>query len=291
MRQADDAIAMINEELETFSTLPEDDSKAWKELKATWESLRNELGRAQEDLIRTRDQNKRDYTSVQSDALSAKQRLERLQRRAAGLSSQHKRLTTSAVTEKGRSNSEHSIRLAERLQIENSYIQQNSLLERNFKELTYWTNNVHAQCAQLEEVVRLVALAKQNQSRLQEESRPLTPEGSLPGTNPSIAANTIPFNRNAFYGMPESHHIGMANGHETGNANVHPRNGRERSTSMLSGDSVYEDFDDDDDDDFISPMLKRRSGMGSVQEIGERDSSGGVSPHIRHPSKASPGFG
>ena len=289
MKQADDAIDMINEELESFSTIPEDDSKTRKELKASWETLRNELARAQEGLIRTRDQNKRDYTSAQSDVLSAKQRLERLQRRAAGLSNQYKRLTTFAVAEKGRSNSEHFIRIAERLQIENRYIQQNSLLERNFKELTYWTNNAHARCAQLEEAARQVALAKQNQSRLQHESRPMTPEGILPGTNPMAPTNAVAFNRNAFYGTPESQYISMANGHETGNANTHPWDGRARSTSMLSGDSVYEDFDDDDD--FIPPMPKRRSGMGSVRESGEGGSSGGASPHNKHPSKASPGFG
>ena len=286
IRQAEDAITSFTEELDSYAAVPEEDTRQWNEQKASWDIVRKEQSRAREDLFRTKEQNSRSQTAIQAEALSARQKKERLQHRATKLSNQHKRLNVSTLSEKGRSNSDHT-KASERYQAESIYQEQVNALNREFQDVTFRYRTMWQQCQTLEAAAEQAAILSQAQARLQYESRPITPEGDLPGTNP---ANAI--NRFASFGTPELQHVTMANGHG-GVANGTPWDGRARSTSVLSGNSVYEDFDDDED--FLPVVAKRISGMGSVKEgkegSGSGSGSGGGSPHLKYRGKQSPRIG
>ena len=217
IRQADEAIATLTEELDSLASSPPDEgsgsSKGWGRRKTSWERSRRDQAQARDELMQAKEANKRQETAAQADALSARQKRERLQQRVAKLSRQHAILTTppssSSSTPEYRSGSatEHAAaRQAERTRLEAQYQEKNELLVRKITELNYLTNISRHEYQQLKHAA-IQAQQQQQQhhspqsisrmlpsqppsSRLQYESgRPLTPEGDLPGTNPLAAAH------------------------------------------------------------------------------------------------------
>ena len=308
IRQAEDSTLNLSEEIEALSEIPEEAMTEWQEQKASWEQIRNEQSRVQEDLQRTKEENRRNHTAVQAEALSARQKKERLQARTTKLTDQHQRLTSSTVTpENRRTYSDQSLRGVERDRAESRYQDQINVLQRSYQDATMRFQAITAQRNNLEQAAENAARMQQaqaaQQARLQYESRPVTPEGDLPGTNPNINNNhTQVYGRFGAFGTPESHSIVPAGSFgSAGTANGMERNAsnRRRSQSAISGGggSVYletYDDDDEDDDDPIPAQHKRKSGIGSVLEGSDGRSSGSGSPHvpyippIRHRGKGSP---
>ncbi|MCJ1287761.1 hypothetical protein MMC26_007113 [Xylographa opegraphella] len=229
MRQADDAITLISDELENYVNLPEEEPHEWQEHKTSWDSQRDRQSIGQEDLSRFKDYNHRDSSAVQTEALTTTQKRERLQHRIAKLSDQHTRMhhvTAHGSTEKERQLSEQSAKFSGRHHLEANYQDQLNNLMRSLQDIQY-----HARTS-WQQVQALEASLEQQQA-LASQSRPITPEGDLPGTLPQSAISAG-FRFPAF-GTPDSF-PGTTNGHNAA---------RGRSTSMLSGNSVYTDFDDD----------------------------------------------
>ncbi|MCJ1382524.1 hypothetical protein MMC17_005637 [Xylographa soralifera] len=230
MRQADDAITLISDELENYVNLPEEQPHEWQEHKTSWDSRRDQQSTVQEDLSRFKDCNHRDSSSIQSEALTITQKRERLQHRTAKLSDQHTRMhhvTAHGTTEKERQLSEQTARFSGRHHHEANYQDQLNNLMRSFQDIQY-----HARIS-WQQVQALETSLEQQQQALNSHSRPITPEGDLPGTLPQSATSTG-FRFPAF-GTPDSF-PSTTNGHSAA---------RGRSTSMLSGNSVYTDFDED----------------------------------------------
>ncbi|MCJ1322612.1 hypothetical protein MMC15_007961 [Xylographa vitiligo] len=229
MRQADDAITLISDEIENYADVPEEELHEWQEHKTTWEARRDQQSTVQEDLSRYKDDNHRDSSSIQSEALTITQKRERLQHRTAKISDQHMRMypvTAHGTTEKERQLSEQSAKFSGRHHLEASYQEQLNNLMRTFQDIQYHARISWQQAQALE-------TSLEQQQALASHSRPITPEGDLPGALPQSATSTG-FRFPAF-GTPDSF-PSTTNGHN---------NARGRSTSMLSGNSVYTDFDED----------------------------------------------
>ncbi|MCJ1438350.1 hypothetical protein MMC27_007738 [Xylographa pallens] len=229
MRQADDAITVISDELENYANMPEEEPQEWQEHKISWESQRDQQSTVQEDLSRFKDYNHRDASSIQSEALTMSQKRERLQHRTAKLSDQHTRMqnvTAYGTTEKERQLSEQTGKFSGRHHLEANYQDQLNNLMRSFQDIQYHARTSWQQIQALE-------ISLEQQQALTSHSRPITPEGDLPGTLPQSATSTG-FRFPAF-GTPDSF-PSTTNGHSAA---------RGRSTSMLSGNSVYTDFDED----------------------------------------------
>ena len=209
LRQNDEAMTALTEELEVLSASPPDDgvgSRGWSKRKASWERHRKEQAHARDDLQRARESNTRVQTALQADAMSAQQKAERLQQRVAKLSTQHDRLSSAPTTasstpesRKGSASEQVSRRDAERRRLESQYAEQNALLEHNIQEVNYRIATARAYAASLEQAAMQAqqrpsphhaTLSQHFQSpfppssrRLYEGHRPATPEGDLPGTH------------------------------------------------------------------------------------------------------------
>ena len=287
IRQADDSMTAITEELEFYETVPEDETRKWSEQRASWEAIRKEQTQAREDLYRTKEQNTRVHTSAQADYLSAGQKRERLQHRVTRLTNQHNNMLSSspsAPLEQLRSNSDQSTKHNGRYQIEYNYQESINQLNRNYQDATYRLRSVTEHCNALKHAAEQASFQALVQNRQHiSGSRPITPEGELPGTYPvpsSVGSTSL--SRYAPYGSPEPHQMSIANGYGNGNATVHLRdsNNRARSASVLSGNSLYEDFDDEE---FLPVIAGRFGGMVKEGSDGSGESgSGNASPHLKY---------
>ncbi|MCJ1478430.1 hypothetical protein MMC13_007110 [Lambiella insularis] len=237
MRQADDAITSIADDLDTYSNLPVEEPLEWQDQKSMYEFERDSQSNDRTDLLQSKDLNHRDSSAVQNEALIATQKRERLQHRTAKLSDQLARLNSTRThgdADKGRYGAGQTARFAGRHHLEAHYHDQVSSLMRNFQDTQYRARNSWQQVQAVEnsfEQQSIMAI----QPPARSESRPITPEGDLPGTVP-LSAVTTGFRFPAFGGS-DSIPSATANG-QNGSA-------RARSTSMLSGNSVYTDFDED----------------------------------------------
>ncbi|MCJ1355212.1 MAG: hypothetical protein MMC33_005203 [Icmadophila ericetorum] len=315
MRQADDAITSICDELEVIAQAPEDDSIKWRQAKSAWEEQRAEYSSVRESLQELKESNQRDTSSIQGEALSAQQKRERLQHRIAKLSDQYERLqsaTVQGLNEKERLFNEIYAKEAERLHVENQYKEQITSLTRSIQEYKYRSRQAMQQSQVLEtafEQQQLLAQAAYSQPP-PSGSRPITPEGDLPGTfpfsaispafrfptfsafDPHAASNhhhvngtTVPNPYSSPFvpaGSPfQLHsspfqayaHLASSGNNFIGNPLSAANNARTRSTSVLSGNSIYTDFSDQDP---APPMPTRASVLLEFQRK-HSESSGSVS--------------
>lgn len=294
MRQADDAISSICDELEVIAQAPEDDSAEWKHAKSVWEEQKVEYSSVRESLQELKESNQRDTSSIQAEALSAQQKRERLQHRIAKLSDQYERLqsaTVQGLNEKERQFNEVQAKEAERQHIESQYKEQIASLARSIQEYKYRSRQAMQQSQVLEtafEQQQLLAQAAYSQPP--SSSRPITPEGDLPGTLP-FSATSPAFRFPSFTSFDPSP-LHSSNHHLNGTTAAIPNpysspfqlhsspfqnhanlafhtlssptaaaanNARTRSTSVLSGNSVYTDFSDQDP----APPMPTRATHGS----------------------------
>ena len=286
MRQADDTIKLIMEELASYPIPALDEPQDWQEEKSIWEAERSAQAKVREDLLRYKETNHRDHTALQTEALTTTQKRERLQHRTAKLSDQLNRLQSSATADssgKEHRYSNHNAKNTQRHQIEAHLQEQISSLVRGYHELQYRGGTTWQQIRALEHSHEHQAIMTV-QSPLS-DSRPVTPEGDLPGTHPASANSTgIRF---PAFGTPESL-ASLSNGYSA-HPGLRGDGSRARSTSLLSGNSVYTDFDDDPAPPPLPPMMNR--GVGSLSGIGMgrkgsgsgsgSSGSGGQSPGLR----------
>ncbi|MCJ1440476.1 MAG: hypothetical protein MMC23_000960 [Stictis urceolatum] len=301
MRQAEDAIVSLTQELESYTDIPEEETVAWKERREALEVARAEMSSAGDQTRHTKEGNHSAYRDRQSEELNTKHKRERMQSRLERLSKQHKRLLSpeedDSGTSKSRSNSDPSVRApgSDRLRVEEGYRKQIETLMQNVPAVNNQIQLCRSQINALEFAAQQQALeiqAQEQAAAMQVESRPVTPEGDLPGTNPPSSVNRY---NNAF-GTPDSGYIPMANGRShSGNGFGRSDSIRARSASGMSGEWNYRDYKDFDDDDAIPFKAKRRSGIDNIREgsdgSGSGSGSGGGSPSVRYRGKSSPSPG
>ena len=264
MRQADDAINSITSELDEIGKLPEDEPFEWKQTKAAWEEGKAEHSDIRESLSQLKEDNHRDVSSIQNEAISIQQKRERLQHRTVKLSSQHERLessTSQGLNERDSQYAEQAAKNLEREQFDRAFNIQATNLIRKIQETQYHSRLVWQQSQLLETAYEQQQLMASHSPF--NGSRPITPEGDLPGTQPhSASSNALRFPN---FGSPDTHTLLSGNF-------VSPRqdNFRNRSTSMLSGNSIYTDFSDADPAppmptaNMVEEMRKHSASSGSA---------------------------
>ena len=283
-RQADDAVVAISSEIESLGCVPEEDVKLSKETKATWDEVRNAQISARQEMFRTKDAAHRERSSVQTEATTSQQKRERLLARKTKLHDQHERLGTATahgIDEKERKNSEQAAKDLERAHFERNYVGEMQYLGRAIDDARYSTNQMLGQRATVEAAFHERQML--NNMPPPEVERPLTPEGDLPGTNPQHVNNTT-FRVSAF-GSPDNPNSGL----RSHSGSLRHNDTRPRSTSGLSGTSVYADFEDQDPAPPMPPraveVIRERGHMHS------RNSGSGSSGSQRDPASPVGGHG
>ena len=259
-KQADEAVNLITGEIELLGCVPEDDLKASREKKAAWEETMNGQSLARDALFRTKESAHREKSAVQTETITAQQKRERLQGRKTKLNEHHERLesvTSQGQDEKQRKNSEQAAKDLERLGMEQRCRESMTSYQQVLQERQYQAQQAWHQCRTVE-----AAFYEQQKMHTSLEERPITPEGDLPGT--VLHQTPAPGFRFPTFGSPD--HLSGLRSHS---GSLRHNDHRPRSTSLLSGNSVYPDFEDDDP----APPMPTRA-VEVIRERGRKQSGG-----------------
>ena len=284
-RQADDALVAISSELESLEKIPSVEVKPHKETEAAWDEIRKVLASAREETNRNKDEANKEKSSVQNEAATSQQKRERLVARKAKLHDQHERLETATahgIDEKERKTSEQAAKDLERFQLEHGFAEQMQGLVHAVHETRFLAQRTWNQQKAVEAAFHQRQMMEN--APLPKIERPLTPEGDLPGTNPQSASNNGI--RAQAFGSPGNAITGL----RSHSGSFRQGDNRPRSTSGLSGSSVYADFDDQDPAPPMptravevikerSQMHSRNSGHGSGSSGSQRDPASPVGGH------------
>ncbi|KAJ4384493.1 hypothetical protein N0V86_000092 [Didymella sp. IMI 355093] len=226
IKQADDAAADFAVQADKLGTVPEEETREAAAKKAEWKKERDNKNAVAGDFDAVKSDVEAQINSVETDISTALQKRERLQQRQTRLNEQHDRLVTAneeGFTAKQRREQErHALRL-QRADVEQQYRNTINDYEARAEERNIATSQV------LQTAHHYEALLMQGSHH---ESIPTTPEGPLPGTTMSPHANAF-----TSFTFPQLHHVGSTPGSL--------RNGRGRSSSMLSDVSGFTDgFDE-----------------------------------------------
>lgn len=289
-RQADEAVASLSWEIESMGCLPEDEIRVSKERKAGWDEARTHQTATRDDLFRCKESAHQVKSSIHAEATSTQQKKERLVARKSKLNDQHDRLesaTSQGLDERQRKNSEQAAKDVERLQIEHRSVDQMAHCRQTIRDSRHVTQQIWHQAQTVES-----AFHEQQMMSTPDEERPITPEGDLPGTVPHHSG--APAFRFPAFGSPDP-----PNGIRSHSGSFRHSDNRPRSTSMLSGNSVYADFEDQDPAPPMPPRAvevirergrKQSGGSGSGSSGSQRDPASPIvgSAALLSPGKRSP---
>lgn len=331
IRQAEDAITTMAEELDAWKEIPEEEIEAYKLAKAEHEATRNELRDAKSELVRTKELNQRGLYGLQEQANSIEAKNTKSEQRLIRLKSQVDRLLQSEHS--GTSPAGADALDTQRSSSGSSTTRQHQRAAGRAAKVQGWNNMlegrdrlVQSKLAEYHNKTQELQSLRTFDSQLH---RPRTPseDGQLPGTNPlppstgsarpyfDLLSNHGPSSSNPF-ATPDrsSHHLfdsmspSPALLHKTHSTGGHGKtkphsssigNVRPRSTSIMSGNTVYQDTEEGSGNTdatafepfqnlpFAQPSStwasKRRSGgIGLVREgsNGGSSGSGSGSPRV-----------
>ncbi|KAL9103567.1 MAG: hypothetical protein Q9163_001405 [Psora crenata] len=261
-RQAEEALSFITDEIESLGSIPEEELKTSQDKKAAWDKTRRQQLATREQLFRGKEAAHREKSVVQSEAAAAQQKRDRLLARRVKLNDQRERLQSAAaqgLSNKERKTSEQVTKDIERMQAEQQLQDQISNYKQALQESRLLFNHYMHQAQSVENAFQeQQILARAPRS----EERPLTPEGDLPGENPRNAI--APSFRFPAFGTADS--IAGLRSHS---GSIRHIDSRPRSTSLLSGNSYYTDFEDIDP---ALPMPPRA--VEAIRERGRKRSGG-----------------
>ena len=277
IRQAEDATSAMCAEIEALGSIPEEDADEWKQTKELWEAEKQRLATARAELNELNGKFERQIASAQAELSTVQQKSERLQARQAKLNEQHERITNAhakGLSAKGRQAAESALRETERAATEQHYTEQILNLQRQIQDYTYRSQQVWQQVRTLES-----AFVQQKQQQAQQQSQqqqqqlmthsPSISENSLATTMPSHSARTGSGGLFAFpsFGsqpVPTLHNVSSMLAFQPP---ALYREGRGRSSSMLSYVSGLTDFSDAEPmpaDATVNVERERKRSVGNV---------------------------
>lgn len=277
IRQADEAIAAMSNELDSMDSIPQDDTEQWTETKREWERGKSQKNKAREELLRCKETAHEERSAVQAEGTSTQQKRDRLTTRGTQLNEKHQRLmsaTAQGLSERERREAEVAAKAADRRQFEERSQEQVTQIQKSIQE-------VQVSAQQAWQQVHVFSSAHQRQQSMNAAiDEPIIPQGDIPGAvapPTSMAASNF-----RFPGYASTEQPTMRGGSST----TFRYDVRPRSTSVLSGNSVYADSDDQDPAPPM-PSLKPIAKFRGRQESGSSGSGSGSSQ--RDPM--SPAFG
>ena len=281
MRQADEAITLISNELDSMNSIPEDDVKDWQQAKHDWEVEKGHQDKTREELFRCKEVAWQERSAVQAEGTSTQQKRERLTTRGTKLNEQRQRLlsaTAEGLNEKERREAEIAAKAADRRQFEERSQEQVTNMQRSIQEA-----QLNAQQA-WQQVQALQSAHQQQQLMNAAIDEPITPEGDIPGTG--MPSSTAPSGFR-FPGFVSNDYATMRGGSST----AFRHDIRPHSTSLLSGgNSTYADFDDQDPAPPM-PSLRPIGKLRGRQESGSSGSGSGSGSSSSQRDPTSPAVG
>lgn len=287
IKQTEEATAEIVSRLEQLAAIPEEDSEEYSIKKKDYQERNTSLTTATETLEAAKATATVEIGAVNSELHTVTARKERLVGRQAKLTEQYERITEAnaqGLNEKERKAAESAAKAAEQQRIEREYNEKFSFFQEEMRRYQERTASAWQDVSLYETQERA------QRDAMMRTTGPLTPEGTLPGTNPFPLARSYGFG----FGLPASS-IHAATTMPPPNegqhspflayANTLPDGGARRarsSTNRSAGSNFSAEFDDADP---IPPMpttydfdvmkgINGRKGSGSSR--GKNNGSPGV---------------
>ncbi|KAI9786093.1 MAG: hypothetical protein M1816_008122 [Peltula sp. TS41687] len=248
IRQAEDAAAQVSSQADAMEQVPEHDLSGSKESKENRDAIRKRHSKARAELNEATRQSDRQIAAMQSEAASLQQKRERVQARQNKLKDQYERMSNAKAQGPNGKNTmtvgaTHSTTTDEQRQTtEQHFISQSQHLHENLKEIQLGSQ-------QLWQQVRAIESAWDQQQQLRANSAPTTPEGTLPGTSSMMGNRSRPTSRFGNFvfpppGLPPPQPTVPSSTASSRTTPGHHREGRARSSSMLSNVSGVTDLAD-----------------------------------------------
>ncbi|KAF4533969.1 Ubiquitination network signaling [Lasiodiplodia theobromae] len=232
IRQAEEAASDMSSQNSNLANIPEEDLAEFKTEGRKWRQEKDRLTAATEEFERCKAEADKEVSNAESEYASIVKKRERLQARQAKLNEQHERLSSMNAQDQdaqARKLNERAALMATRAQHESQYLGQIINNEHNAMDIQSKTMYINQQIQHLQAM-----LQQQQQQNPSPPSVPTTPEGPLPGTTGSASHNYTP----VFQFPPLA-------GQLNGTPSSVPREGRGRSSSMLSDMSGFTDHNVD----------------------------------------------
>lgn len=230
IRQAEEAASDMSSQNSNLANIPEEDLAEFKTEGRKWRQEKDRLTAATEEFERCKAEADKEVSNAESEYASIVKKRERLQARQAKLNEQHERLSSMNAQDQdaqARKLNERAALMATRAQHESQYLGQIINNEHNAMDIQSKTMYINQQIQHLQAML-------QQQQNPSPPSVPTTPEGPLPGTTGSASHNYTP----VFQFPPLA-------GQLNGTPSSVPREGRGRSSSMLSDMSGFTDHNVD----------------------------------------------
>ncbi|OJJ97876.1 hypothetical protein ASPACDRAFT_1889793 [Aspergillus aculeatus ATCC 16872] len=189
IKQTEEATAALESQLDTLQNVPEEELEEWTNQKAKFDQELEQLNLAKEELVAARTAISREVSSLESELNSTVQRKERLQGRRTRVNEQYERIVSAnaqGLNERERRAAEQFAREQDQAKLEVSFNEQFSSIGQSVQEYQLRTNQLWQQAAAIEQ-----AIQQQQQQQMLLDPVPLTPEGTLPGTNPLTDAPSL----------------------------------------------------------------------------------------------------
>lgn len=257
----------MSNELDSMDSIPQDDSEQWTETKREWEVGKSQRDKARKELLRCKETAHEERFAMQAEGTSTHQKRDRLTARGTQLNDKYQRLmsaTAQGLSERERREAEVVAKIADRRQFEERSQEQVTQIQRSVQE-------VQVSAQQAWQQVHVFSSAHQRQQSMNAAiDEPIMPQADMTG---AIAPPTLTAASNfRFPGYASTEQPTMRGGSSTNfRYDVRPR-----STSVLSSNSVYADFDDQDPAPPM-PSLRPIAKFRGRQESGSSGSGSGSS--------------
>ena len=182
MKQNEDATQSISAALDDLSTIPEEGHDEYSSKKEAYDKQCTLLAAANESLISAKSSANSELTTFTEDLKAIHRQRERLLARQTRLNEQHDRITQAnlqGLNEKERKAAETLATERDHSRIEAEYSNQFGIFQRELASFSLRIQQAKQESQVLES--QMMHLQQNNMSA----SGPLTPEGILPGTNPT----------------------------------------------------------------------------------------------------------
>ncbi|KAJ5942037.1 hypothetical protein N7516_002205 [Penicillium verrucosum] len=207
IRQTEEATAVLEVQLDTMGSVPEEDMEEWSTHKADFEREVELFNSTKEEVTAARAAAAQQVAALELELTQVIQKRERLQGRRTRVNEQYERIISAnaqGLNERERRAAEQFAREQDQSKMETNFHEQFASISQSVQDFQLRTSQLWQQASAIEQSIQ------QQQQQMLVESGPLTPEGNLPGTNPlpetsgpsfNVSTSTAPSARSLLGGL------------------------------------------------------------------------------------------
>jgi hypothetical protein len=233
----------VLEEIASANDIPAEERQEYNRKRAEWQREKDRRTQAQKEVDEVKAEAEREVAQLKSEIAALLQKRQKFEQRKSRFNEQREKLLSEANESQeaqSRRYQEREIEARSRADTERRFLEQTANLERDTQTLWAKGGQYENHARQLEELYNM---------HFQQQTMPQTPEGPLPGTRPLTQGiqhhNTFPSLQPGFQfshaqaGLPDP--VLVPGNRNSDNMYSLYREGRGRSSSMLSGISGFTD--------------------------------------------------